>query len=121
MVCTTAGTPSAQAAARAHDAGLRAMGVDDLGLKPANRLPQLPIGCPIRHRPDGPNQLGHHLDLEVLPPRPLEQVAFGSLRRPGDQRHVVSIAMMQALNREQGVFLSTTKNQSSDNMYNFHQ
>jgi len=95
--------------------------VDDLGLEPADRAAQLAVSPGVDGRPDRADQLGHQLDLQASGLGPLEEVAFGPLGGAGDQGDVVAVAMVQAVDRQEGIFLGPAEDQAGDDVDDAHQ
>ncbi len=96
------------------------MRVDDLRPELAERPAQEPVGLRVDPRPDRPDQLGHHLDLQPEPLRPVEQVPLRPLGGTGDEGHIIAVAMVQTLDRQQGVLLRSAENQPRDDVYDAH-
>ena len=94
--------------------------MDDLRPEPTEGRAELPIGLRVRRRPDGADEFGHQLDLHPLPLGPAEEVALGPLGRAGDERHVVAVAVVQALDREQRVLLRPAEDQAGDDVGDAH-
>ena len=103
-----------------QDSRLGTVGVDDVGLEPSERLPQLPVGFQVGPGTDGTNQFWHHLDRKPSLSGPIEQIAFGTFRRTGDQGDVVVVLVMQIVDREQGVLLGASNDQACDDMNDLH-
>ena len=66
-----------------------------------------------------PHLVKHHHAISIRR-RALQQLRFRPDRRPGDQRHVMSMIVL-TFARQQRIFLRTANDQPSDNMNDFHQ
>ena len=105
----------------AEDAPLRAMRVDDLGPEPSELPPEPAVRPQVGQRADRTDQLGHQLDLEPASLGAVEEVPLGPLGRAGDQRDVVTMAMVQPVDSQERILLRPADDEPGDHVDNAHE
>ena len=117
---TTAGTRSFQAAARPRMPAFELWVWTTSGFRRRNACAEQAVGPSVGPWPDGADQFGHDLDLQAQARGPLEEVPFGAFGRAGDEGHVVAVAVVQALDGQEGVLLGAAEDQAGDDVDDLH-
>ena len=118
---TTAGTFSCQAAARPRIPAFELCVCTTSGLSRRNAARSFRYALQVGRRA-GSARTSSGITSTLSPGarRPVEEVPLGPFGRAGDQGHVVAVAMVQALDGQQGVLLGPADDQPRDDVDDPH-